>query len=228
MDPKLHLSHLIGEHEVFRACLDEDLTAPVKTCGDWDLRDLAEHLGQSNMWVATAVAEGHGDYPRPPAPSGRDEFLDWFDGTTDALVSALSADPGEPAWSFAPPGTVGFWRRRRALETLVHRWDAELALGATGPLDPELSGDGVAEVFEVMAPRQIARGRAVAPTVALRLAATDLGAEWTYGPGEPVATLSGRAEDLLLLLWGRVSRDGFAWDGDRIAGGLVLDGPLTA
>ncbi|MGI5328418.1 hypothetical protein [Actinomadura nitritigenes] len=39
------------------------------------------------------------------------------------------------------------------LEALVHRWDAENALGNRRPLDPVLAGEGVAEVFDTMAPR---------------------------------------------------------------------------
>jgi hypothetical protein len=75
----------------------------------------------------------------------------------------------------------------------------------------------------------IARGRAVPPTVALQLAATDTGSAWTYGPGNPVAVVSGTAENLLLTLWGRLPRTGDAltWEGDRQAGQRVLDGPLV-
>ncbi|GIG64347.1 maleylpyruvate isomerase family mycothiol-dependent enzyme [Phytomonospora endophytica] len=227
MDREAHLAHLVAEHETFRSCLDGDLAAPVSTCGDWDLRALAEHMGHGNRWAATAVTEGRGDHPDSPVPAGRAAFLSWYDDSSDMLVSALSTDPAAPAWSFHGNGSVGFWRRRRALEVLVHRRDAELALGRISPIDPALAADGVAEVFEVMAPRQIARGRAVAPTAAVRLDATDVDGSWTYGPGEPVARLSGRAEDLLLLLWGRVSRDGVAWNGDRVAGERILDGPLV-
>ncbi|HEY1180522.1 MAG TPA: maleylpyruvate isomerase family mycothiol-dependent enzyme [Phytomonospora sp.] len=227
MDPDSHLAHLVTEHETFRSCLDGDLTAHVTTCGDWDLRALAEHMGHGNRWAAAAVTEGRGDHPDSPVPADRAGFLAWYDDSADLLVAALSADPATPAWSFHGTGSIGFWRRRRALEALVHRRDAELALGRTSPIDPAFAADGVAEVFEVMAPRQIARGRATAPTVALRLDAVDVGESWTHGPGEPVARMSGRAEDLLLLLWGRASRDGVTWDGDRVAGERILDGPLV-
>ncbi|MHA5049682.1 hypothetical protein [Streptomyces sp. SD15] len=73
------------------------------------------------------------------------------------------------------------------------------------------------------------RGRAQPPEYALRLAATDTGALWTYGPGTPPATLVAPAEHLLLLLWGRM-RDtdpAFAWEGDQRAGRRILDGPST-
>ncbi|MFD6302626.1 maleylpyruvate isomerase family mycothiol-dependent enzyme, partial [Streptomyces sp. NPDC060223] len=63
-----------------------------------------------------------------------------------------------------------------------------------------------------------------------QLDATDTGSTWTYGPGDPVAVLSGTAENLLLTLWGRrLPRiDGaLTWEGDQQAGQRVLDGPLV-
>lgn len=230
MDSTSLLPHLRRELGAFRECLDGDLSARVAHCGEWTLHDLAEHLGGSNLWAATAVTEGHGGYRPPAAPRERAVLVRWYDEASETLLKALDADPAAPAWTFHPPHTVGFWQRRRCLEALVHRWDAELALGTPGPLDAELAGEGVAEVFDTMAPRQTARGRAQPPRHALRLEATDTDSSWTYGPGEPVAALFGRAQDLLLLLWGRMPVDGgaFTWAGDRQAGQRILDGPLTA
>lgn len=224
------LPHLRRELDAFRACLDGDLSAPIESCGDWTLRDLAEHLGGSNLWAAKAVTEKRGDFVPPAAPRDPAGLREWFDAASQTLLAALDVDPAAEAWTFHPPATVGFWQRRRCVEALLHRWDAERATGTARPLDPELAGEGVAEVFEVMAPRQIVRGRAQAPDHALRLVASDIGRSWTYGPGAPVAELSGRAEDLVLMVWGRMPSDDavFGWAGDRSAGRRVLTGPLTA
>lgn len=230
MDASTLLSHLRRELGFFRACLDGDLGTPVTTCGSWTLRDLAEHLGRENLWSAAAVTEGHGDLRAPRAPRERDALVRWFDETAATLLGALDTDPSTEAWTFCPPQhTAGFWQRRRCLETLVHRWDAEQALGTARPLDAELSGEGVSEVFGVFAPRLIARGLAAPPAAALRLVGTDTGASWTYGPGAPVAELAGTAERLLLLLWGRIPCEDaeFCWSGDRDAGLRVLRGPLV-
>ncbi|MGW7260317.1 maleylpyruvate isomerase family mycothiol-dependent enzyme [Streptomyces sp. NPDC054834] len=229
MEPSSLLRHLRSELDAFRTCLDSDLAAPVVHCGDWTLLDLAEHLGGSNLWAAAAVTEKRGDHEPPTAPGERAALLRWFDDASRSLYEALDADPATPAWTFHPPHTVGFWQRRRCLEALVHRWDAELAVGTPQPLDAELAGEGVAEVFDTMAPRQIARGRARSPEAALRLTATDIGATWDYGPGAPAAELAAPAEALLLLLWGRAPLDGgaFVWNGDEEAGRRILHGPLT-
>ncbi|MBM2620541.1 maleylpyruvate isomerase family mycothiol-dependent enzyme [Actinoplanes sp. LDG1-06] len=195
-----HLAILRDELAVFQRCLEGDLSAPVEHCGDWTLRDLAEHLGQENLWAATAVRERRGNYEPQPTPA---DIGPWFASTAAELTEALTADPSAPAWTFAPPRTVGFWRRRRCLETLVHRWDAQHALGIAEPLDPALCADGVAEVLDMFVPRQINLGRMAPMAAAVRLTATDTGTSWTLGPGEPVAAVSGTAEDLLLILWNR-------------------------
>ncbi|GAA2101425.1 maleylpyruvate isomerase family mycothiol-dependent enzyme [Actinomadura alba] len=224
------LLHLRRELDTFQACLSRDLSARIEHCGDWTLHDLADHLGGSNLWAAAAVIEQRGDYKPPAAPRDPAALVSWFEESSATLLHALDRDPGTSAWAFHPPHTVGFWQRRRCLEALVHRWDAEHAIGIPSLLDAELAGEGVAEVFDTMAPRQMARGRAKPPASALRLEATDTGTCWTYGPGVPVATLSATAENLLLLLWGRVRGDSeaFVWEGDQQAGRHILDGPLTA
>jgi uncharacterized protein (TIGR03083 family) len=230
------LATLTSSLAEFGAVLDgTDLVARVPTCGDWTVYDLVDHLGRGNLWVVTAVREKHGggggDEHR--APAAESDLRVWFDETADAVLTALAADPGTAAWTFTTrqPQNVGFWRRRRMHETAMHLWDLRNAFGAAEeePIDPALAADGVSEVFEVFAQRMVSRGLAAEPRAAVRLAASDTGGVWTYGPGEPVAEVTATAEDLLLALWGRKSRAGagFTWSGDNEAGRSVLAGPLV-
>lgn len=230
MDSKAYLAHLRDDLGAIRACLnDGDLTAPVEHCGDWTLHDLAEHMGRGNLWAAMAVTERRGDHKAELPPRDRAALVSWYDECAEVLLAALDTEPSTEAWTFAPPHTVGFWQRRRALETLVHRWDAEQALGTARPLDAVLAADGVAEVFDTMAPFQVRRGRATPPSYALRLDAADTGDEWTYGPGDPIATLTGTSACLLLTLWGRIRGDdpSLTWTGDAAAGQRLLAAPLV-
>jgi uncharacterized protein (TIGR03083 family) len=230
MDHSLFLSHLRREHDAFRVCLDGDLGVPVEHCPGWALRDLAGHLGNVYRRVAVAVAEKRGDFQPSAVPQDAAGLTRWFDESRKTIMGALDADPSTEAWTFHPPPTVGFWQRRVCLETLVHRWDGENAIGAARPFDPELAAEGVAEVFDTIAPLQLKRGNAQQPRCAIRLRATDTGGVWDYGPGTPVAEITATAEDLLLMLWGRLPGDheAIAWDGDREAGRTVLAGPLTS
>jgi uncharacterized protein (TIGR03083 family) len=229
MDSAGYLGHLRADLGAFGECLAGDLAAPVESCGDWTLYDLADHLGQGNMWAAVAVTDKHGDYEGPAAPRDPAELVEWFSGTAGVLFAALDTDPSASAWTIAPPPTAAFWQRRRCLETLVHRWDAQHALGVPGQIDPALADDGVAEVVGVMAPRQVRLGRSCAPSHAVRLCAGDTGSTWTFGPGEPVATIRAPAASLLLMLWGRLPADGpsIAWEGDRATAQAVLGGALV-
>ncbi|GAA4955967.1 maleylpyruvate isomerase family mycothiol-dependent enzyme [Actinoplanes utahensis] len=219
-----YLTLLDAEFAAFQDCLDGDLTAPVEHCGDWTLRDLAVHLGQGNLWAATAIVDGHGRYQEQPPP---EDVATWFAQSARTLTGALAREPETAAWTFAPPRTVGFWRRRRCLETAVHRWDAEHALGRAGELDPALCADGVAEVLEMFLPRQIRLGRAEAPEAAVRFEATDTAGTWVLGPGEPVATITGTAQELMLALWGRAPWPWGRLTGDREAAEKALARPLV-
>jgi len=229
MNSAAYLAHLRRELDAFAACLGGDLSARVEHCGDWTLYDLADHLGRQNLWAAAAVTEQRGDYEAPAAPRDPAALAAWFRGTCGVLLAALDTDPSASAWTIAPPPTVGFWQRRRCLETLVHRWDAEHALGRSSRLDPALADDGVAEVIDTMTPRQVRLGRLSAPPHAVRLAAADTQSSWTFGPGDPVATIRGTAADLLLLLWGRLAAGdpALTWAGDRELGQAALGGALV-
>lgn len=230
------LSVLRSELDSYAALLagltGDDLRRQVPTCAPWTLYELTDHLGNGNLWVTTAVQEGHGRGEQErTAPHEPASLRTWFLATADQISTALSVDAATPAWTFSTllPPTVGFWHRRRAHETRMHRWDAENALGTPAPIEAPFAADAVTEVFELFAPRMVERGLAETPSAALRLTATDLGRSWEYGPGEPVSELAATASDLALTLWGRIGLDaaGLAWSGDRAAGERVVKAPLV-
>ena len=96
----------------------------------------------------------------------------------------------------------------------VHRWDAEHAVGATTPIDPELASDGIDEHLDLVMRRDRRAPRAgtaactcIAPTPHGEwLVAVD-GADYrlvrAHEKGD--AALRGPAEPLLLRLWRRRS-----------------------
>jgi hypothetical protein len=49
----------------------------------------------------------------------------------------------------------------QAIEAAVHRWDAENAVGAAGPLDAALAVDAIGQTLEIVAP--LRRSMAQAP-----------------------------------------------------------------
>lgn len=189
-----------------------ELEAPVPACPGWDIRQLLNHMGRVQRWVTTIVANPSQE--RPPFPP-RPPVIDvaWFTEGAEELVGALdAAGPEAPAWTFFGPGQARFWFRRQAVETALHRWDAEGALGEPQPLDTELAVTGVDEALDVLL-----AGRPADLGGSVHFHATDSPhGEWTvrrapdgtgllvgHGHDKGDVALRGSAGDLLLWLWGR-------------------------
>ena len=197
------------------------LEAAVPSCPEWDLGALVVHTGRVQRWATVAIrgrGEPAGRFPKPPEDPA--EVADWFEAGLTDLVAALRAEPDEaPAWNFAgvEPATVAFWRRRMAQEAAVHRWDAEVAIGAPAAIDPELATDGIDELMAFFAARRLAQiegGVDLGGTVHVHC--TDVPGEWTFtvrgtafevtaGHAKGDVALRGPAGELLLVLWGRRS-----------------------
>ena len=138
-------------------------------------------------------------------------------GGAPTLADVLrTIDLDGPTWHpFAVAKTGWVWPRRQAQETSVHRWDAEHAIGATTPIDPELASDGIDEYLDLMLRRCVTRERSTLPVGSLHLHCTDTDGEWLMSldrrlelvhvptPRRAAALLRGPAEALLLRLVGR-------------------------
>jgi uncharacterized protein (TIGR03083 family) len=57
----------------------------------------------------------------------------------------VQAAGSDPVWAFGEMRPASFWARRMAHETAVHRADAEIAVGRTPDLAPELAADAIDE-----------------------------------------------------------------------------------
>lgn len=236
LDRAAFAEHLARETAAYAAVLDRTAAEPalldlaVAACPDWDLRGLSHHLGGVHRWTRNAVVDGRAEVDMTGVPSDPAALARWFrEGVAD-LMTALDGDPEREVWTFHPPHVLGFWQRRQANENLVHRWDAEAAVGESGLVGTALATDGIAEIFDVFLPRRIGKGLLAPLPRAVTLRATDSGRTWILGPGEPVAELAAPADVLLLRLWKRVSADDdrLVWDGSRAAGEQVLAMPLSS
>ncbi len=194
--------------------------APVPTCPGWSVADLLVHtLGvyRHKTFVLTTGARERpvGDTWRRPHPAP-DEAPDRFDEELAALVEALEAtDPSTPVWTWWPADqTAGFWWRRMAQETVIHRADVEAAAGAVTPVDAGLAVDGIDEALDLFLAPDVLPGAVEGPPATVHLHATDAPGEWLVGLGPEGVTVArghakgdaavrGTASDLLLWLWGR-------------------------
>ncbi|MEX2280385.1 MAG: maleylpyruvate isomerase family mycothiol-dependent enzyme [Acidimicrobiia bacterium] len=205
-----------------------DPQAAVPSCPDWNLADLTWHLGEVQYSWATIVGDlllddaGVSELSRPP-----DEDLPaLFDVQSARLIDAVSRHPAEArCWTWDPNGwNVGWVRRRQAHEALIHRIDAELAIGHVTAVDEDLAADGVHELLfthldgvpdwatfipdDTMATLSVDGG----PSYGLRFGrivgrGSQSGKDYDFDSflvSEPAGTvISGTAVALDLWLWGR-------------------------
>ena len=241
MEWTAYLEHITAEAARLSDMGKMGLEPPVPCCPGWVVGDLIGHVGGVYAQKAAIVDEGRteGQPDRPDAPD--DGLMEWFDESAGHLVETLAShDPAEPVWTFYPPDqTVGFWYRRLAHESLIHRIDGEQAHGLASAVDPALASDGVDEILT-----RIASGRPSWGSVELtdRVARFEVpGRSWTVKIGllsgvsprsgkdyvdmpvlevvEPSelfkTVVSGSATAMDCWLWGRAGLGDLTVQGDR-------------
>lgn len=195
----------------------QDPARPVPFHPGWSVADLVAHTGAVHRWVLGIVRSRATErMPREPyADRDPERLLAWFEEGLATLAGELEgADPSEPVWSFGADQTVGFWQRRMAHETAIHRWDAQSAFGDPGPIEPRLAATGIPESLAIHVVRPTT-GTAVGghgESVALRC--DDAPDRWVVvlladavrvaeGEAAATATVAGPASDVWLFVTGR-------------------------
>jgi uncharacterized protein (TIGR03083 family) len=134
-----------------------DLTQRVPTCPDWTLRELAIHVGRAHRWAAEIVGTRSAEFipfrsiPDGKFPAGPGDRAAWLQAGAGRLIDTVQAAGRDPVWAFDQLRPAGFWARRMAHETAVHRADAEIAVGRAPDLAPELAADAIDEWLGLMA-----------------------------------------------------------------------------
>ena len=124
----------------------------VPSCPEWTVHDLTWHVGMVYLHKTTAMQEGAEPENWPPDYDGGASALDLIDDAYRQLVAEFAAhDPAEASGTwYRPDQTVGFWIRRMAQETVIHRIDAELGAGErVTPVAGDLAVDGIDELLKV-------------------------------------------------------------------------------
>jgi uncharacterized protein (TIGR03083 family) len=152
METTRYLDCLGDDYRMLRsAAASAGLGDPVPSCPGWTVADLVSHVGEVYLHKVTAMRDSKWPDPWPPEEHANVEPLTLLDrGYRELTAEFASRSPGDPALTwYAPEQTVGFWIRRMAQETVVHRMDAQLAAGE--PLTPapdDLTIDGADEVLK--------------------------------------------------------------------------------
>jgi uncharacterized protein (TIGR03083 family) len=254
--PQLSAERYAAEIEASTAGLAEilaehDQSLPIPTCPEWTLRQLVTHVGRAHRWAAE-ITRTKSDAPIPfravpdgRLPDDRAEQCAWLRAGAARIVDAVREAGSDLVWSFTGPAPAGFWIRRMAHETLVHRADAQLAAGAEPEpaIVAEVAADAIDEWLMLLAAglgRADERTRTLPVGASLHVHAADDGlggrGEWLIrddagglavepGHGKGDAALAGPAASLLLVLMRRrpVSDPAVTVYGD----GAVVDGWLA-
>lgn len=217
MGAETYLGAIERDGRALLAATRTDLTAPVDSCPGWSAYDLLEHMGRVHRWAAGHVHRRgrppEGSSRNEPGPADPAEVTPWYESGLAGLLDVLHGDLDAPAWNWTGQDLrAGWWARRQAHETAVHRWDAD----GHSVEPPNLAADGIDEVLG-LAPLGAFR-RALDVPATVHLHCTDSDGEWVVAltadgieirneHAKADAALRGGAADLLLVLWGRLPYD---------------------
>jgi uncharacterized protein (TIGR03083 family) len=213
--------------------LPEAEHAEVPGCPDSTLGQTLRHVGSVHRRTRLWVRDGH--QPEQWQQSPPDGDLVGFVRTgLRALLAELSQhDPADPCDTWWPADrTHGFWRRRMAHETTVHRIDVQAAAGGpVHPIEEQVALDGIDELLFLWFGHRLGELQVSSPqhgTVAL-LAADR---QWlaAFEPGRSTArrvreadaraadaTISGTPMEVYLWSWGRMPNQSVRISGDQEA-----------
>lgn len=206
------------------AAYERDPSARVPWSDRWTVGTVARHVAGTHRVVGDVVrGRPTSDFglfatlnpPEKDAPG----FSAWFaDGTAHMLEQLASAPSDDRCWTwYRSDQSVGFWQRRMAHETLIHRWDVQSAIGEeVDPIDSVVAADGIDEYLDVfVSSSRAGAGAPAGPTIGIEC--TDVDAAWTLHLPEPGkssmlrrlasadVTLRANAAELLLFVWGRLA-----------------------
>jgi uncharacterized protein (TIGR03083 family) len=220
--------------QFIEAARQAGVDAPVPTCPEWTVADLARHQGRVFRWMSTLVETKAQEYiDRTPfeEQAEREDPLTWVEAGADHALAVLgAADPDTPVWNWldGAPAPARFWYRRMAHETVIHRVDAESAAAALSKVEPaELASDGIDEFLDFL-PRRARRDKPFPLSGSYHFHTTDVPGEWVVvfdGDGVTIrrehakadVAVRGPASDLELFLYNRRGSEGLDVFGDPVA-----------
>jgi uncharacterized protein (TIGR03083 family) len=220
-----YLSIISDESSRIVRAYELDRRAAVPWSDRWTIATVARHVAATHHVVADVIGGRpdadfglFGGLQLPPKDSP--EFVDWSRTGTGSLLDQLVSVPADDeCWSWFEPGRrVGWWARRMAFEAAVHRSDTDAAQGNEFSVasDVAVAADGVDEYLDVfVASSRAANDAPAGPTISFEC--SDRTEQWwldlssrgkrtvSLEPRDASVRIRGTAEQLLLVVWGRIS-----------------------
>jgi uncharacterized protein (TIGR03083 family) len=220
----MYMALLRADAARLREVAERGLHPLVPSAPGWTVGDVVAHTAEVYAHKVECTRLGRAPDPWPPDELRRLEPLVAFDETAARLFELFDAsEPETPSHTWWPPDqTVGFWMRRMALETAVHRLDVELGHGVPTPVDAALALDGIDELLVMMlaGDEWAEYGTEVPVNAGVRV--TSAGRSWTVdltaeavtvdrsADGEVAVEISGEPGEVYRWLWGRGGTESLA------------------
>ena len=215
------------------SALPEAAQAEVPGCPDLTLGETLRHVGSMHRATRLWVRDGRRPQQWQQSPSDDDLIGFVRTGLDELLTELRQHNPADPCDTWWPADrTHGFWRRRMAHETTVHRVDVQAATGTpVNPIDSDVALDGIDELLLLWFGHRLGELRLFSPqpgTIALSTA----GRHWltTLEAGHSTARrveeidalaadamVSGNPTEIYLWSWGRLPDQSVRISGDQDA-----------
>jgi uncharacterized protein (TIGR03083 family) len=231
MDYATFVDHVRHDGRRLAAAASGNLSIEVPACPGWSVSDVVSHVAEVYEHKIVCTELGHAPDPWPPTWHADRDPVEWLADAHGRLLRMFEASgPDSPSATWWPPDqTVGFWARRMAHETAVHRVDVEAAIGTPTPVDADLAVDGVDEILVIMLKGDWSDD-ADADAAGQRVTISTGGRTWCVTlrqesvevtPGDAgadaAASIAGDPSDVLLWLWGRAPDACVLRSGDEVA-----------
>ena len=212
------------------AALPDSARNPVPGCPGLTLGETVRHVGSvhrvARRWVADGGPPEH--WQRTPIDG---DLVGFVRVGLEELVAELARhDPEAPCDTWWPANrTHGFWRRRMAHETTVHRVDVQAAAGGqVDPVDDAVALDGIDEVLYLWFGHRLGQLGMSSPRQGV-VGLSAAGRHWlaVFEPGRSIArrveetdvlaadaAVRAEAMPLYLWMWGRAPDQSVRISGD--------------
>jgi uncharacterized protein (TIGR03083 family) len=206
----------------------------VPACPGLNLGETARHVGSTYRMTLSWLRDGRQPLTWQQNPAPDETLADFVRTGVEPLLDELAIhDPEDPCGTWWPEEpNYGFWARRLAHETTVHRMDVQAA--AMTPLDPvadDVVADGIDEILSLWFVHRLGvmgvrgtRDGVVAVRTAGRVWLASSGptgsTSWRATPeeAEPAdADVTGIPLNVYRWLWGRISDREVEVNGDHDA-----------
>jgi len=225
---------LLGTAET---ALPDRAQAEVPGCPELTLSETLRHVGSVHRVTRLWIQLGHRPDQWQRAPLDGDLVGFVRSGLSELLIELSRHAPTDPCDTWWPADrTHGFWRRRMAHETTVHRVDVQAAAGGpVHPIDQDVALDGIDELLFLWFSHRLGELKISLPQEgAVALSAGDrhwlaifdgprcLARRGTEADARSAdAVVSGEPQEVYLWSWGRLPDQSVRISGDQEAVGQL-------